>query len=114
MPAQERICRGKRSCACRRWSRLVAPGRTIDVARLARLARLELPPAEADALGAACEAIAREFADLAAFAAPLAPPEEERAGDLREDVAADAGEADAILAAAPRIDPGARLVRAPR
>lgn len=81
-----------------------------EVPRLARLARLDVSPAEARALAEACAGITRAFGDLAEYAAalPLAP--EPAAGELREDVveAAPAAEVEGILRAAPRLDPVTR------
>lgn len=87
-----------------------------EAPRLAALARLSLTPAEAEAIARACEAITREFSDLEAYAASLPEADAPSAGELREDVVAPApaGEPDAILRAAPRVDARARTVLVPR
>ena len=87
-----------------------------EALRLAKLARLDLSPDEAAALARACEAITAEFAALADYATPLPSADERAAAPPREDEArpAPAGEADAILAQAPKHDPATRAVRVPR
>jgi hypothetical protein len=79
------------------------------------LARLALAPTEAQAIAAACEAITRDFADLAAYAAGLPPADEEPPATPREDVAAPAptAEVEGILRAAPRVD-ASRAVLVPK
>lgn len=83
---------------------------------MARLARLSLADDEARALAAQMSAIADAFSDLAAFAATLPPPPTEQAAPLRKDDThpPTREEADALLAAAPRVDAPTRAVRAPR
>ncbi len=91
----------------------MADDRDIDVAHVARLARLTLTPKEADSLGADAARVLDAFADL-----PAGNPS--RGGDdmappaLRGDHIASraAGEADAIVAAIPRKD--GRTARVPR
>ena len=87
-----------------------------EVPRLARLARLDVPPAAAPALARACEAITRDFAALATYAEALPAPPDPPMGALRADDAAPASDAErqGILAAAPRVDPATRAVIAAR
>lgn len=87
-----------------------------EVPRLARLARLRVEEHEAAALAAGCEAIAREFGELAAYAGSLLPEDEGSPGPLRpdEDAAAPSDEVAGILAATPRVDARTRAVLVPR
>ena len=82
-----------------------------EVARLARLARLEVGPEEAAALARDVAAIAASFSGLAEFAATLPSAPEPEPGALRPDEATPSPLADAILAQAPHVD--GRRVRAP-
>ena len=85
-----------------------------EVLRLARLARLEV--ADPAGLARACEAITRDFSDLALYAESLPASPEQGTGPLREDEPrpASAEEVAAILAAVPRLDPATGAVVAPR
>lgn len=87
-----------------------------EARRLAVLARLALPPDELAALARACEAITREFADLADYAATLGPAPDEALAPPRADEPASAPEreVEAILAAAPKVDRATRAVVVPR
>lgn len=86
-----------------------------EAPRLAALARLDLSADEAAALARACEAIARDFSDLAAYARGLPEAPEADAGALREDEArpAPVEEVEAILRAAPKVD-ASRAIVVPR
>ena len=87
-----------------------------EAPRLAALARLSLTPAEEAELARACDAITRDFAALEAYASGLPEASAASPGALRPDVVepAPVGEADAILAQAPRADPTTRSVLVPR
>lgn len=88
----------------------------VEAPRLAALARLHLSADEVAELARACEAITREFAQLEAYARDLPEAPGALLGPLRADELAPAppGEADAILAAAPRTDKATRAVLVPR
>ncbi|HET6403803.1 MAG TPA: hypothetical protein VFH78_04095 [Candidatus Thermoplasmatota archaeon] len=87
-----------------------------EAPRLAALARLRLAPEEAAALAEACDAITRAFSELEAYARGLPEPEPPAPGALRPDEARPppSDEVEAILRAAPRVDPATRAVRVPR
>jgi Asp-tRNA(Asn)/Glu-tRNA(Gln) amidotransferase C subunit len=80
-----------------------------EVARLARLARLDLSPDEADALAPQLDAIAREFDGLRSMALSLPDPGPSPDGLPRDDVPTSHEGRDAILAQVPRLDPSGRV-----
>ena len=86
-----------------------------EVRRVARLARLDLTPAEEARLGVQMTAICDDFAGLADFAATLPPPPDEAPGPLREDAPrAPDDRAARVLATAPRVDAATGALRVPR